>query len=139
MCDSSKGFVATLTALLHHGPGRVRDVADKPQSVTRADHLGAECAEPLVRDDAGLKIADVVWCVVHALFAFLASFDELLISLFLAGVRAQTLPVRIWNSLNLQVEPTIAAVSAFLISVTTLILAIEAVLRLRLGQRRGRA
>jgi len=73
-----------------------------------------------------------------ALFAFLASFDELLISLFLAGVHAQTLPVRIWNSLNLQVEPTIAAVSAFLIAVTTLILAIEAVLRPRIGQRRGR-
>jgi putative spermidine/putrescine transport system permease protein len=73
-----------------------------------------------------------------ALFAFLASFDELLISLFLAGVRAQTLPVRIWNSLNLQVEPTIAAVSAFLIGVTTLILAMEAVLRPRLRQRRGR-
>jgi putative spermidine/putrescine transport system permease protein len=73
-----------------------------------------------------------------ALFAFLASFDELLISLFLAGVRAQTLPVQIWNSLNLQVEPTIAAVSAFLIGITTLILAIEAVLRPRLGLRRGR-
>jgi hypothetical protein len=43
-----------------------------------------------------------------ALFAFLTSFDELLISLFVSGVRAQTLPVRIWNSLNLQVEPTIA-------------------------------
>ena len=73
-----------------------------------------------------------------ALFAFLASFDELLISLFLAGVRAQTLPVRIWNSLNLQVEPTIAAVSAFLIAITTLILVAQAVLRPRLGQRRGR-
>lgn len=71
-----------------------------------------------------------------ALFAFLASFDELLISLFLAGVRAQTLPVRIWNSLNLQVEPTIAAVSAFLIGVTTLILAADGVLRHRRGQRR---
>ena len=69
-----------------------------------------------------------------ALFAFLASFDELLISLFLAGVRAQTLPVRIWNSLNLQVEPTIAAVSAFLIAITTLILAAEGILRPRLGQ-----
>jgi putative spermidine/putrescine transport system permease protein len=71
-----------------------------------------------------------------ALFAFLASFDELLISLFLSGVHAQTLPVRIWNSLNLQVEPTIAAVSAFLIGVTTLILAAEAMLRPRLGERR---
>ncbi len=73
-----------------------------------------------------------------ALFAFLASFDELLISLFLAGVRAQTLPVRIWNSLNLQVEPTIAAVSAFLIAVTCVILAIDGVLRHRRSQRRLR-
>jgi putative spermidine/putrescine transport system permease protein len=73
------------------------------------------------------------------LFAFLASFDELLISLFLSGVRAQTLPVRIWNSLNLQVEPTIAAVSAFLIAVTTVILVIDAVLRHRRGERRRRA
>jgi hypothetical protein len=43
--------------------------------------------------------------------------------------------VRIWNSL----KPTIAAVSAFLIAVTTFILAIEAILRPRLGQRHGRA
>lgn len=74
-----------------------------------------------------------------ALFAFLASFDELLISLFIAGVRTQTLPVRIWNSLNLQVEPTIAAVSAFLIAVTCVILGIDGVLRYRRGQRRLRA
>jgi ABC-type spermidine/putrescine transport system permease subunit II len=71
-----------------------------------------------------------------ALFAFLASFDELLISLFLAGVRTQTLPVRIWNSLNLQVEPTIAAVSAFLIAVTCVILGVDGVLRHRRGLRR---
>ena len=71
-----------------------------------------------------------------ALFAFLASFDELLISLFLAGVRAQTLPVRIWNSLNLQVEPTIAAVSAFLIAVTCVILGFDGLLRYRRGMRR---
>jgi len=71
-----------------------------------------------------------------ALFAFLTSFDELLISLFLAGVRAQTLPVRIWNSLNLQVEPTIAAVSAFLIAVTCVILAIDGGLRHRRTRRR---
>jgi putative spermidine/putrescine transport system permease protein len=53
-------------------------------------------------------------------------------------VHAQTLPVRIWNSLNLQVEPTIAAVSGLLIGLTTLILSIEVVLRPRRGQRRGR-
>jgi putative spermidine/putrescine transport system permease protein len=71
-----------------------------------------------------------------ALFAFLASFDELLISLFLSGVHTQTLPVRIWNSLNLQVEPTIAAVSAFLIAITCVILGVDGVLRHRREQRR---
>jgi ABC-type spermidine/putrescine transport system permease subunit II len=74
-----------------------------------------------------------------ALFAFLASFDELLIALFLSGVRAQTLPVRIWNSLNLQIEPTIAAVSAFLIGVTCVVLGVDGILRHRRGQQRSRA
>jgi ABC-type spermidine/putrescine transport system permease subunit II len=67
--------------------------------------------------------------VSAALFAFLASFDELIISLFLTGVRAQTLPVRIWNSLHLEIEPTIAAVSACLIGVTALVLLLDALLR----------
>ena len=74
-----------------------------------------------------------------ALFAFLASFDELLISLFLSGVRAETLPVHIWNSLNLQVEPTIAAVSAFLIAVTCVILGADGILRHWRTQKRSRA
>ena len=63
------------------------------------------------------------------LFAFLASFDELIISLFLAGVRAQTLPVRIWNSLHLELEPVIAAVSAFLIAVTGAVLVVDGLIR----------
>lgn len=57
-----------------------------------------------------------------ALFSFLTSFDELMISLFLAGVRSETLPVRIWNSLLMEVEPTIAAVSTLLIGVTVVAL-----------------
>lgn len=57
-----------------------------------------------------------------ALFSFLTSFDELMISMFLAGVRSETLPVRIWNSLLLEVEPTIAAVNSMLIGVTVLAL-----------------
>jgi putative spermidine/putrescine transport system permease protein len=66
-----------------------------------------------------------------ALFAFLASFDELVVSLFLTNARTQTLPVRIWNSLHLEIEPTIAAVSAFLIAVTGIVLAIDVLLRRR--------
>lgn len=73
-----------------------------------------------------------------ALFSFLTSFDELMISLFLAGVRAETLPVRIWNSLLLEVEPTIAAVSSLLIGVTSLALLADWAMR-RLRNRRAAA
>jgi len=68
-----------------------------------------------------------------ALFAFLTSFDELIIALFLTGVRVQTLPVRIWNSLEMEIEPTIAAVSAFLIGVTGVVLLLDSLLRGRRG------
>ncbi len=64
-----------------------------------------------------------------ALFAFLASFDELRLALFLTNVRSETLPVRIWNSLLLQVEPVIAAVSVFLIAVTAVVLLLDALMR----------
>lgn len=70
-----------------------------------------------------------------ALFSFLTSFDELLIALFLSGIRAQTLTVRIWNSLSLQLEPTIAAVSTLLIGMTIVILALNAVLQRGSGTR----
>jgi putative spermidine/putrescine transport system permease protein len=52
-------------------------------------------------------------------------------------VQAQTLPVRIWNSLTMELEPTIAAVSAVLIAMTVLILLLDAGLR-ALALRRSR-
>jgi ABC-type spermidine/putrescine transport system permease subunit II len=73
-----------------------------------------------------------------ALFAFLASFDELLLALFVSGVDAQTLPVRIWNSLTLELEPTIAAVSAVLIFITVGALLLDASLRALASSTRSR-
>ncbi|UHL62990.1 ABC transporter permease [Paralcaligenes sp. KSB-10] len=60
-----------------------------------------------------------------AFFSFLTSFDELIISLFLSGVSSQTLPVRIWNSLLMDMEPVIAAISSFLILLTIVLLLLE--------------
>lgn len=76
--------------------------------------------------------------VSAALFSFLISFDEVVISLFLAGIRSETLPVRIWNSLMLEIEPTIAAVSTLLIALTTLALTLDWLVR-RLRDQRVRA
>jgi len=67
--------------------------------------------------------------VSAALFSFLTSFDELIIGLFLSGVTSETLQVRIWNSLLMEAEPIIAAVSAFLILSTILILGLESFVR----------
>lgn len=73
-----------------------------------------------------------------ALFAFLTSFDELVISIFLAGARAQTLPVRIWNSLHLEVEPVVAAAATFLIGVTGIVLLTDGGIRRLRGSRAGK-
>jgi putative spermidine/putrescine transport system permease protein len=54
------------------------------------------------------------------LFAFLLSFDDVLISLFLSDPATITLPIQIWNNTVLQISPVIAAVSVLLL-VTTLI------------------
>lgn len=57
-----------------------------------------------------------------AIFAFLSSFDELVIALFMASPSTQTLPVRIWNSVLFQLDPTIAAISTLLILASSLCL-----------------
>lgn len=63
------------------------------------------------------------------LFAFLTSFDELIIPLFLGGPTTQTLAVRIWNSVTLEIEPTISAVSVFLIGMTILVFILTGLLK----------
>ncbi len=49
--------------------------------------------------------------VVGAVFAFTASFDELMLSLFLTTPETNTLPRVIWAHLAYQLSPDIAAVA----------------------------
>lgn len=53
-----------------------------------------------------------------ALFAFISSFDELIIALFIAGPRQVTLPLRMWESMKSSLDPTLAAVSVLAVSVS---------------------
>lgn len=53
-----------------------------------------------------------------ALFAFITSFDELIIALFVSGTGAVTLPRKMWNGIRFEIDPTIAAVSTVLIVFT---------------------
>ena len=67
--------------------------------------------------------------ISSALFAFLASFDELLVPLLLADPTTMTLPVRIWTSVTMQIDPTIIAVSSVLVAVALTVLVSAGALR----------
>lgn len=54
-----------------------------------------------------------------AVFAFLSSFDELVVALFVSGTGAVTLPRKMWQSIRFEIDPTIAAVSTILIVLTS--------------------
>lgn len=66
-----------------------------------------------------------------ALFAFLISFDEAIVSLFLAGPFARTLPVQLYQSVTSALTPTIAAASTLIIAVSTTLLVLAAVIATR--------
>jgi len=53
-----------------------------------------------------------------AAFAFISSFDNLTVSLFLAGPRVETLPIRLFAMINFDLDPAAAAISAVLVLVT---------------------
>ena len=58
--------------------------------------------------------------VSAALFAFMFSFDEIVVAIFVCGTHTETLPKRMWDSLTYEMEPTLPAIST-LILVATLV------------------
>lgn len=58
-----------------------------------------------------------------ALFAFIASFDEVVIALFIVGGDSSTLTRRMFANIRDQIDPTVAAVSTLMIVLSILLLA----------------
>ncbi|MDE0082783.1 MAG: ABC transporter permease [Gammaproteobacteria bacterium] len=54
--------------------------------------------------------------VSGALFAFAASFDEVVVVLFMAGEAQRTIPRQMWAGVREQISPAILAVATFLIA-----------------------
>ena len=54
--------------------------------------------------------------LVGTLFAFLASFNEAVVALFIGGRDAATLPKKMFESIRLESDPIIAVVSALLVN-----------------------
>ncbi|MEW9668130.1 ABC transporter permease [Ammoniphilus sp. 3BR4] len=56
------------------------------------------------------------------LFAFVASFDELIISIFVSDTFSKTLPVKMWEGIRLEIDPTLAAIASILIVISVSLL-----------------
>ncbi|GJE27676.1 ABC transporter permease [Methylobacterium organophilum] len=64
-----------------------------------------------------------------ALFSFLASWDEVVVAIFMASPDIQTLPVRIWGVLRQDLSPVVAAVSTLLVALTAVLMLLSAALK----------
>jgi putative spermidine/putrescine transport system permease protein len=72
-----------------------------------------------------------------ALFAFVTSFDEVVVALFIAGSEQYTLPRQMFAGIREKYNPTIAAVATMMIVVSIMLLVTVELLRRRSERLRG--
>lgn len=72
------------------------------------------------------------------IMAFLHSFDELLVTLFLLGRQPQTLPIKMWSDIRIQIDPVISAASSTIVTAIAIIVVLTQV-RSLFGARAGSA
>jgi ABC-type spermidine/putrescine transport system permease subunit II len=73
--------------------------------------------------------------ISSGLFAFLISFDELIIAIFISSPRITTLPKKLWDGIRTEINPTIAAISTLLICLSVIILLSMGLVRRYLEKR----
>ncbi len=123
------GLVLAHTALAV--PFVVVNVATSLRTMDRnlelaAMNLGADPLRTFFRITLPIVLPGVF---AGALFAFITSWDEVVVSIFLTTARFRTLPVEMWEQVRQVVDPTVAAVSTTLLTVTTTLLVLVFVVR----------
>lgn len=56
-----------------------------------------------------------------AVFAFITSFDEAIVSVFMSGYGAKTLPVKIWETIRIEFTPTVAVAATLMIALAAVL------------------
>jgi len=74
-----------------------------------------------------------------ALFAFITSFDEVVVILFMAGPSQRTIPRQMFSGLREQINPSILSVATLLILMSVILLVTLELLRRRAMRLRGAA
>ena len=129
LAGSLVGLVLAHTALAV--PFVVVNVATSLRTIDRNLELAAQSlgAGP-VRTFRRITLPIILPGVLSgALFAFITSWDEVVVSIFLTSARFRTLPAEMWEQVRQVVDPTVAAVSTTLLAVTTTILLVAFVVR----------
>ena len=75
--------------------------------------------------------------VTGAIFAFVASFDETTIAIFVSGVRSVTLPVKMWEGITVESNPVLPAAATILLALSTVPLLFMEIIKKGLAARRG--
>ena len=105
------------------------------KSLTRAAaSLGANPTTTFFKVTMPLILPGVI---SGALFAFVTSFDEVVVVLFVAAHDQQTIPRQMWNGIREQISPAILAVATILTLLSIGLLATVEVLRRRSERLRG--
>jgi len=105
------------------------------RSLTRAAaSLGANPVTTFFRVQMPLIVPGVV---SGALFAFITSFDEVVVVLFLGSAGQKTLPWQMFTGLREQISPTILAVATLMVAISIGLLTVLELLRRRSERLRG--
>lgn len=105
------------------------------RSLTRAAaSMGADPLTTFFKVQMPLIIPGVV---SGALFAFITSFDEVVVVLFLGSAGQKTIPWQMFTGLREQISPTILAVATIMVVVSMLLLSVLEILRRRSEKLRG--
>ncbi len=105
------------------------------RSLTRAAaNMGANPVTTFFRVQMPLIVPGVV---SGALFAFITSFDEVVVVLFLGSAGQKTLPWQMFTGLREQISPTILAVATIMVAISIVLLTVLELLRRRSERLRG--
>lgn len=105
------------------------------RSLTRAAaNMGADPVTTFFRVQMPLILPGVI---SGALFAFITSFDEVVVVIFVGSAKQQTLPWQMFTGLREQISPTILAVATILVAISIVLLTIVELLRRRSERLRG--
>ena len=102
--------------------------------VRAAANMGANPVTTFFRVQMPLILPGVI---SGALFAFITSFDEVVVVLFIGSAELQTLPWQMFTGLREQLSPTILAAATVLVAISILLLATVEMLRRRSERLRG--